>query len=123
MRQETGETRDAIIEDDNKRIQEIVAANKGLSEPYWIVVFAKPSKTSVEGCPTLIKHIKAYKTKPMSQVGMLIGEVDNSKGTISWEVNMPQRPFDFDALQLVGAEQKEEIVVETTSIPDAYITR
>lgn len=123
MKQETGETRDAIIEDDNKRIQEIVAANKGLKEPYWIVVFAKPSKNCVEGRPTLIKHIKAYKTKPMSQVGMLIGEVDNSKGAISWEVNMPQRPFDFDALQLVGAEQKEEVVTETTSIPGAYITQ
>lgn len=123
MKQETGETRDAIIEDDNKRIQEIVAANKGLKDPYWIVVFAKPSKTCVEGRPTLIKHIKAYKTKPMSQVGMLIGEVDNSKGAISWEVNMPQRPFDFDALQLVGAERKEEVVTETTSIPGAYITQ
>lgn len=123
MKQETGETRDAIIEDDNKRIQEIVAANKGLKDPYWIVVFAKPSKTCVEGRPTLIKHIKAYKTKPLSQVGMLIGEVDNSKGAISWEVNMPQRPFDFDALQLVGAEQKEEVVTETTSIPGAYITQ
>lgn len=123
MKQETGETRDAIIEDDNKRIQEIVAANKGLKDPYWIVVFAKPSKTCVEGRPTLIKHIKAYKTKPMSQVGMLIGEVDNSKGAISWEVNMPQRPFDFDALQLVGAQRKEEVVTETTSIPGAYITQ
>lgn len=123
MVQETGETRNAIIEDDNKQIQEIVSTNRGLKDPYWIVVFAKPSKTPVEGLPTLVKHIKAYKTKPSSQVGMIVGEVDNSKGTINWEVNMPQRPFDFDALQKFGAKSCDEVVVETTTIPGAYVTR
>jgi hypothetical protein len=123
MTQETGETRDAIIEDDNKRIEEIVAANKDLRDPYWIVVFAKPSKVAVDGKPTLMKHIKAYKTNPPPQVGQIVGEVDNSKGTIKWEVNMPQRPFDFDALQGIGAESCDDVVVETTSIPGAYITK
>jgi len=123
MSQETGETRNAIIEDDNKKIQEIVSANKNNTNPYWIVVFAKPSKTSVDGKPTLIKHIKAYNTKPLPQVGMICGSVDNSKGIINWEVNMPQRPFDFDALQLLGAKPCNEVVVETTSIPGAYITK
>jgi len=123
MVQETGETRNAIIEDDNKQIQDIVDANKHLKDPYWIVVFAKPSKVAVEGKPTLMKHIKAYKTKPSSQVGQIVGTVDNSKGTIEWEVNMPQKPFDFNALQIIGAERKEEVVVETTTIPGAYITQ
>ena len=54
---------------------------------------------------------------------MIVGEVDNHKGTIQWDVNMPQRPFDFDALQLVGAKPCNEVVVETTSIPGAYITK
>ena len=123
MRQEIGETRDAIIEDDNKRIQDIIYNNRGLKDPYWIVVFAKPSKTTFEGKLTLIKHIKAYKTKPMAQVVMITGVIDNSKGTINWEVNMPQKPFDFDELQLYGAKRQEEVVVETTTIPGAYITK
>lgn len=123
MVQETGETRDAIIEDDNKFIQEIIDANKAEREPYWIVVFAKPSKVAVDGKPTLIKHIKAYKTRPVSSVGMIIGEVNNSSGTVEWEVNMPQRPFDFDALQLVGAKPCNEVVVETTTIPGSYVTK
>ena len=54
---------------------------------------------------------------------MMIGEVDNTKGDIRWEVNMPQRPFDFDALQGLGAEESNEVVVETTSIPNSYITK
>ena len=123
MVQETGETRDAIIEDDNKQIQAIVSANKGLRDPYWIVVFAKPSKNSVEGKPVLVKHIKAYKVRPVSQVGMIVGTVNNSTGTISWEVNMPQRPFAFDKLIQLGAQSCDEVVVETTTIPHAYVTQ
>ena len=123
MVQETGETRNAIIEDDNKEIHAIVAANKDKRDLYWIVVFAKPSKTCVDGKPTLIKHIKAYDTKPPPQVGMIVGEVDNTQGTINWEVNMPQKPFDFDALQIIGAKPCNEVVVETTSIPGAYVTK
>ena len=123
MYQETGETRDAIIEDDNKRIQDIVAANKSRLEKYWIVVFAKPSKNSIEGKPILVKHIKAYGVKPIAQVGMICGEVDNSKGTISWEVNMPQRPFDFDKLLTMGAKPCNDVVIETTTIPRSYVTQ
>lgn len=124
MKQETGETRDAIIEDDEKRIKEIMHVNKDRTEPYWIVLFAKPSKANVEGKPTLMKHIKAYHTKPRQQVGMVIGEIDNAKGTIKWDVNMPQAPFDFDALGMeTGAKACDELVVETTSIPGAYITK
>lgn len=124
MRQETGETRDAIIEDDNKKIAEIIAANKHRTDPYWILIFAKPSKSSVDGkYPTLIKHVKAYGERPPSYVGAVLGKVDNSTGTVEWEVNMPQKPFDFDALQLYGAERCDEVVVETTTIPGAYVTQ
>lgn len=121
--QETGETRDAILEDDNKLIQDIVDANKDRKDPYWIVLFAKPSKNTVDGKPALVKHIKAYANRPASQVGLVIGCVDNAKGEIRWEVNMPQRPFDFDALQGLGAKSCDDVVVETTSIPGAYVTQ
>ena len=122
MTQQAGETRDAIIEDDNKQIEEIVNANKHLKEPYWIVLFAKPAKVNVDGMHTLMKYIKPYKKKPESKVGMVIGEVCNKDGTIKWEVNMPQVPFDFELLPSSG-RRKEEVIVETTSIPNAYITK
>ena len=123
MAQETGETRNAIIEDDEKRIQDIVNANKGRTDPYWIVLFAKPSKVQVEGKPTLIKVIKPYFTKPSPQVGMIVGEVNNQTSEITWDVNMPQRPFDMNALLTLGAQEEHEIVTETSSIPGAYITQ
>lgn len=123
MVQETGETRQAILEDDNARVQKIIDANTNRLDPYWIVLFAKPSKQWVDGKPTLIKVIKPYFTKPSSQVGMVCGEVNNKKGEIKWEVNMPQRPFDFEALQLIGAEACNEVITETTTISSAYITK
>lgn len=124
MVQETGETRNAIIEEDNKLIQSIIDANKKRKDKYWIVVFAKRSRNHVEGKPVLVKHIKAYGVKPISQVGMIVGEVDNTQGTVSWEVNMPQAPFDFEALAQFGAKVgPEEVVVETSTIADAYLTK
>lgn len=123
MKQETGETRNAIIEDVNKRIEDILAANKSRTEPYWIVLFAKPFKRQVDGKPTLVQHVKAYPKRPTPQVGMITGEVNNATGEIKWDVNMPQRPFNFDALQLYGAKPCNEVIVETTSIPGAYVTQ
>lgn len=123
MTQETGETRDAIIEADEKVIQDIIDANKSKRDPYWIVLFAKPAKVNVDGKPTLMKHIKPYFNKPAPQVGMIMGTVDNQKGTVEWDVNMPQKPFDFDGLIKIGAKEADEAVIETTSIPQAYVTQ
>lgn len=121
--QETGETRNAIIEADEKEIERLLNENKNRTEKYWIVLFAKPSRVCVDGKPTLIKVIKAYSNKPTPQVGMMVAEVDNAKGTIEWDVNMPQKPFDFNGLLALGAQEEKEVVVETTSIPNAYVTK
>lgn len=123
MYQETRETTQAIIEDDQKLIDAIISANKNRKSPYWIVMFAKPSKNCIEEKPTLVKYIKAYGKKPMSQVGMNVCKVDNQKGTFEWEINMPQIPFDFEALLGRGAEEKQTEIVESTTIPDAYVTK
>ncbi len=124
MNQETGETRDAIIEADNKDIEAIINANRELKKPYWIVLFAKEAKGSVDGKPTLKKYINPYFDKrPRSQVGMIIGEVNNARGNITWEINLPQKPFDFDALQGLGAKACDEVVIETTTIANAYVTK
>ena len=120
--QETGETRDAILSDNSKLIEDIVNANQHVKELYWIVVCAKPSRSHVDGKFTLMQHIKPYRTKPPSLVGQIIAEVDNSKGTIQWEVNLPDVPFDYDGLPNVQHISGGELVVETTTIPHAYIT-
>mgnify|MGYP003645485276 CR=1 FL=1 len=123
MIQETGETRDAIIEDDNKLITKIVEANKHKTDPYWIILYAKHSTQTLDGKLVLKKYIKALGDRPPSMVGAVLGRVDNSKGSITWEVNMPQVPFDFDKLSLYGAKPGNEVVTETTSIPWAYATQ
>ena len=117
MVQEVGETSHEIVKDDERQIDKILSANKDRRDPYWIVIFVKPSDRKVDGKPTLIKVIKPYMTKPRSQVGMIIGEVDNKLGKIKWEVNMPDRPFGY---HLLGLEQDGAQVYET-SIPSAYV--
>lgn len=124
MRQETGETRDAIIEGVEKRVQSIIDKNKNYKAPYWIVIFAKPSKNHVDGKPTLVQHIKEYFKKPMSQVGMLIGEVNNASGEPpKWEVNMPQAPLDIHAFESLGAKPSDDVVIETSTLASSYITK
>lgn len=122
MSQELGETTTAIVEERLKKIEEIIDANKHLDK-FWILLFAKPSKHCVDGKPTLIEHLKAYSTQPPSLVGTIVWEVDNKTGTIKQEVNMPQRPFDFDQLQQFGVEKSNEVIVETATIPGAYVTK
>jgi len=123
MKQETGETRDAIMEDVQKQIDAIISANKHRNSIYWIVLFAKPFRQQVDGKPTLIQHVKPYATKPKGQVGMIVASVDNSSGKINWEINMPQKPFDFDKLQIYGAKRCDEVITESTTITGAYITQ
>ena len=117
MVQEVGETVQAIVEDDEKHIQKMLDANKNRTDPYWIVIFAKPDKQTFGGKPILRKFIKAVSQKPTMQVGMIVGEVDNKTSNIKWEVSMPDRPFGYEVLGL----QQEDAVVCETSIPNSYI--
>lgn len=119
--QEIGETRDAILRDNEKRLRGMLNALSNEEEPYWIVIFAKPAKGHVDGKPALIQHIKAYKTKPKSMVGLIVGKVDNKTASIDWEVNMPQAPLNLDSLK--DESKNEQIIVETTKLQHSYLTR
>lgn len=114
--QEIGETSLAIVQDDEKEVERILYENKSRQDPYWIVIFAKPSKVLVEGKPALMRYRKAVFKKPLSQVGMILGKVDNKSGTIDWEINMPDAPIGYGAL---GLEDNGVISMQTT-IPQAY---
>lgn len=108
MVQEIGETRDAIMEDDQRIIDQILDANKRRIGKYWIVMFAKKAPISVDGKLTITKYIKPFfKHRPRSMVGLIIGEVDNAKGDIEWEVNHHDVPFDFEQLGLTDAQPVE----------------
>jgi len=119
--QQTGETRDALIGDNNKILENIINANKERKEKYWIVIFAKPAKGHVDGRPALSQFIKPYNTKPTSKVGQILAEVDNLKGTIFWEINMPDVPFAYESLP--GGKQISggHTIIETTKIASSYV--
>ena len=118
-----GDVRDQIIADDQKQLEKILHANKDKRNPYWVVLFAKPGKVRVDGKMAITKVFKPYNKKPQSQVGMIYGEVDNTLGKIFWRSNMPDANFDQGKLLAVGAKECNEVLLDTTDIPDAYITQ
>jgi hypothetical protein len=119
--QQTGETRDAIIESNNKILEDIINANKERKEKYWIVIFAKPAKGHVDGLPTLTQFIKPYNKKPTSKVGQILAEVDNVKGTVVWEINMPDVPFAYEYLPGGKHISGGHTIIETTKIGSSYV--
>jgi hypothetical protein len=122
MTQEIGETTDAIMGDVSKKIEKIVNLNKNRTEPYWIVIFAKPARGTVHGKRALVQHVKPYSTKPNSQVGMIIGKVDNKLSNIQWEINMPDAPIAWNKLSIIGAKEGTEIITDTTTIGQSYLS-
>ncbi len=117
--QQFGETADAICEDDMRLIDKALEVNKDLRDPYWILIFAKPGKTlTPDGRYTIMRHFKAHLTKPPSMVGAIRIEVDNVKGTLEWEINMPDKPFNIGAL---GGKESDTTLFKT-SIPKNLYT-
>jgi hypothetical protein len=119
--QTTGETRDAIMEDLNKTIENIINANQKRKEKYWIVLFSKPAKGHIDGRPALTQFIKPYTEKPTPKIGQIVAEIDNTKGTVSWEINMPDVPFAYEELPGAKYISGGQTVVETTTIASAYV--
>ena len=99
-RQEIGETVDEILKDDEREVSRIINENKNRREPYWILIFAKPAKVFIDNCPAMMRYRKAVFQRPQSQVGLIICEVNNATGVLRWEVNMPDRPINFEAMGL-----------------------
>lgn len=119
--QELGETSLAIMENDNRIIQQILDANTNRPGKYWIMLVAKRMKNHINGRPAVRKMIKAYAERPPSFVGAILGEVDNDNGTIRWEVNMPDVPIDYAGVRALGAKDGAETIIETATLGDAYM--
>lgn len=116
--QTIGETVDAMIEDDQKMLNEILHQNRARRDPYWVVIAAKGATVKDKfGRHCLMKHFKAHYTKPRPMVGAIVAEVNNARGTIDWEVNPHDSPFAYEALGL----QQDGVTTCQTSIPQAYL--
>ena len=120
--QEIRETVEMMMAKDFERMEAIISKNKHLREPYWICIFKKPCKFEYQGNPTFMTHLKAYTTRPPSQVGVMYFKVDNVKGILEEdEINLPDVPIDMEALHYLGAKPREAPCVLTSKLSDAYI--
>lgn len=117
MKQDIRETTDAILKDLIERIELIFRRNSHLRDIYWIVFFAKPLKYKIDGKYALVQYIKEYYKKPDSKVAMNIIEVNNIKGTAKYKVNLPDVPFNYEALNLIP----DGIQEQKTDLANAYV--
>ena len=78
MRQELGETKQAMMDSDWKEVQNIL--NTRPTGDYWIVIHHKPTKMRMEsGQQVLMRLVKAYDKKPSDLLGTIVLEVKDGE--------------------------------------------
>ena len=99
MKQELGETVDAIMKDDFLEVEKILSARKG---NYWILIHHKPTQHTLSTGQKIIKKlIKAYDTKPQCLIGTMVLEV--KEGSISGiDVHPHDAPINWGLIEPVA---------------------
>lgn len=116
MKQELGETVDAMMQDDFKEIEDILRSKRG---NYWILVHHKPTHVTLStGQKVIKKLIKAYDTKPPQLVGTMVLEVrDGSVNRI--DVHPHDAPLNWGLIHdKVGFE--ETPIIKQSEIANTY---
>ena len=92
MRQELGETVDAMMKDDFLEIEKILNSKKG---NYWILIHHKPTQHRLSSGQKIIKKvIQATDVKPLSLIGTIVLEVKEGSIT-SFDVHPHDAPLDW----------------------------
>lgn len=119
MKQELGETTDAMMTQDDQAVQDIL--NKRPSGHYYIVIHHKPIKTKMKtGEQVIMRHIKAYDKKPMAQVGMVILEVLDGD-VIDYVISPHDMPTDWGKIEKHAGLIDHPTVFEKHPIAGNYI--
>ena len=107
MKQELGETKQAMIADDEASIGEIL--NRRPTGNYWIVIHHKPTKmTLTTGEMVIMRLVKDYDTKPKPLLGTIILEVKDGE-IINHEISPHDAPIEW------GKVEKKAGLIDTTT--------
>lgn len=98
MSQELGETKQAIMQSDEKEVESIL--NRRPHGQYWIVIHHKVTKMKLDtGEQVLIRVVKDYDKKPLPLVGTIIMEVCDGSITKT-EVSPHDAPIDWQQVEM-----------------------
>jgi hypothetical protein len=97
MSQELGETKQAMMQADEKEVEAIL--NRRPHGHYWIVIHHKPTKARLDtGELVIIRVVKDYDTKPKPLVGTIILEVLDGE-IVKHEVSPHDAPIDWGTIE------------------------
>lgn len=119
MVQELGETTDEMLKADDLEVQKIL--NERPTGHYWIVIHHKKTNSRLDtGEQVLMRHIKAYDTKPRTLVGMVILEVKD--GDIVDAIISPHdAPIDWGKIEAKAGLSDDPTVFEKHPISESYL--
>lgn len=127
---QVGEIVDAMIETDERDLEKILNRRSNWPDPYWIVIFQqvhnrplpKGMKTAVpmmENARPLVRTMKDYDTKPRPMVGLIVGEVNNRLGEITWEIYPKDIPIAWK--KITDSPPDLRPLIHKSKIPASYI--
>lgn len=118
MKQELGETVQAMMEDDLKAIQ--AELNKRPSGNYWILVHHKPIKDRLSTGHYIIRRvIKSYDIKPTKLIGTVVFEVKDGS-VVGCDVNLHDAPLNWGLIEPIAGLSAMPLVQEKNPIAKEY---
>lgn len=119
MTQELGETTDGMMKSDDQAVQDIL--NSRPTGHYWIVIHHKKMNQRLStGEMILMRHIKAYETKPFIQVGMIILEVQDGE-VIDHVISPHDAPIDWASVEKHAGPKTDPAVFTKHPIARSYL--
>lgn len=116
--QELGETVDAVMADDFKKIEAILNEKKG---DYWIVVAYKTTNVRMNtGEGVVWRMIKAYDKKPKPLLGTIVYTVKQGE-IVDTQVNPHDAPIDWGAIIPNAGLEANPLVMHRPDIANQYI--
>jgi len=109
MVQELGETKQAMMAQDEKDVEDIL--NRRPTGHYWIVIHHKLTHMKLQtGEHVMVRVVKDYDKRPEALIGTIIMEVKDGE-IVNTEVSPHDAPIDWGSV-----EQKAGLVDPTTGI-------
>jgi hypothetical protein len=100
VKQELGETVQAMMEDDLKSIQEVL--NQRPTGNYWILVHHKPTKDILSTGHRVIRRvIKVFNEEPPSLIGTFVFEVKDGN-VVGCDVHLPDAPINWGLIEPIA---------------------
>lgn len=119
MVQELGETREAMLKDDDLAVQKIL--NERPTGHYWIVLHHKPTdRVTTKGQKVIMRLCKAYDQKPRNLLGTVILEIKDGE-IIKHDINLHDAPIDWGTVEKHAGIITNPYVQENKDNASAFI--